>query len=30
MALVYTWINLLPFNIQNQLDEAAIAEDRVN
>ena len=30
VALFWTWINLLPFDIQNQLDEAAIAEDRVN
>ncbi|KAI9667237.1 MAG: hypothetical protein M1821_000050 [Bathelium mastoideum] len=30
LALFWTWINLLPFNIQNQLDDAAIEEDRVN
>ena len=30
IALFWTWINLLPFNIQNQLDDSAIEEDRVN
>lgn len=30
LALLWTWSNLLPFNIFNQLSEEAIEEDRIN
>ncbi|KAI8631112.1 UbiA prenyltransferase family [Xylariaceae sp. FL1651] len=30
LALTWTWLNLLPFNIFNQLSDAAIAEDYAN
>ncbi|KAI1415789.1 UbiA prenyltransferase family [Hypoxylon sp. FL1857] len=30
LALFWTWSNLLPFNIFNQLSEEAIEEDRIN
>ncbi|KAI0428962.1 UbiA prenyltransferase family-domain-containing protein [Xylaria sp. FL1042] len=30
LALIWTWLNLLPFNIFNQLSNAAINEDRIN
>ena len=30
LALMWTWLNLLPFNIFNQVGNAAIAEDCIN